>query len=40
MQEDPRQQKTKKAMYKIIGDKVVLIARDNRGVPMIIEEKI
>lgn len=35
-----RQQKTERAMYKIIDDKLVIIAKDKKGMPIVFEKKI
>lgn len=39
--EDLRTQKTKKAMYKVMSDGIVIIiAKDKNGLPIVIKEKI
>lgn len=35
-----RNQKTKRAMYKIIDDKLIIIAKDKKGFPIVFEKKI
>lgn len=35
-----RNQKTKSAMYKIVDDKLVIIAKNKKGLPIIFEEKL
>lgn len=40
VEEDIREQKTKRAMFKTMRDgTIIVIAKDNRGVPLILEEK-
>ncbi|MCZ7404254.1 MAG: hypothetical protein O8C67_04895 [Candidatus Methanoperedens sp.] len=35
-----RNQKTQRAMYKIIDGKLIVIAKDKNGLPIVFEEKI
>ena len=40
MQEDIRNQPAKKAMYKEVDGKLIIIAKNKKGMPIIIEQKV